>query len=172
MRLLPFRYFITKRYLFHFTLKSLVVTILTRPYFFLNPPPFLFSEIFGNITEDLTTVLSQGNSWFISVPLPLSILCSVERAQFRAGNFTRIFSSLVCFATAISGPLLFFFFFYHECTFADRCLCTTFTQCSGESEGAAKLVGDVIKIVQSQDDQRESLSRERESTREGEACLW
>lgn len=131
MRLLPFRYFITKRYLFHFTLKSLVVTILTRPYFFLNPPPFLFSEIFGNITEDLTTVLSQGNSWFISVPPPPSILCSVERAQFRAGNFTRIFSSLVCFATAISGPLLFFFFFYHECTFADRCLCTTFTQCSG-----------------------------------------
>lgn len=110
MRLLPFRYFITKRYLFHFTLKSLVVTILTRPYFFLNPPPFLFSEIFGNITEDLTTVLSQGNSWFISVPPPPSILCSVERAQFRAGNFTRIFSSLVCFATAISGPLLFFFF--------------------------------------------------------------
>ena len=55
--------------------------------FFLHP--FTSSETFGNLTEDLTTVLSQGDSWFISVPLPPSILCSLERAQFRAGNFAR-----------------------------------------------------------------------------------
>lgn len=130
---MPFRYFITKRYLFHFTLKSLVATILTRPYFFLTPFPF--SGTFGNVTKDLTTVLSQGNSWCISVPppQPVSILCSVKRARFRAGNFACVFFSLVCFGTANLTPL------YNECSFADRCLCTTFIQC-WESEGAAHLV--------------------------------
>lgn len=107
--------------------------------------PFPFSETFGNVSEDLTTVLSQGNSWFISVPPPPSILCSVERAQFRAGNFTRVFSSLVCFGTVTPPHPL-----YHECTFADRCLCTAFTQCSGESEGAANLVGMSGKLCRVQ----------------------
>lgn len=80
-------------------------------------------------------MLSQGNSWCISVPpqpVTLSILCSVKRARFRAGNFTCVFSSLVCFGTAILTPL------YHEGSFADRCLWTTFSQ-FWESEGAANL---------------------------------
>lgn len=89
MWLLPFRYFITKRYLFHFTLKSLVVTILTRPFFLLTPFPVV--ETFGNVTKDLTTMLSQGNSWCISVPPPptrnsqyimFSEACSVQSWQF------------------------------------------------------------------------------------------
>lgn len=88
MQLLPFRYFITKGYLFHFTLKSVVATILTRPYFFC--PPFL-SETFGDVTEDLTTVLSWGNSCSISVhppPPPQYIMfsgaCSVQTWQFHS----------------------------------------------------------------------------------------
>lgn len=102
MRLLPFRYFITKRYLFHFTLKSLVLTILTRPFF--SCALFLSLKHLETSLRIWPHAL-QGNSWCISVnPLSsaaLSILCSVERARFRAGNFTCVFSSLVCSGTTI-----------------------------------------------------------------------
>lgn len=67
--------------------------------------------------------------------LPYTILCSVERAWFRPGNFTHIFSGLVCYGTAILIPPL-----YCECTFTDRCLWTTFTQFE-EGKGPVNLAG-------------------------------
>ena len=147
MRLLPFRYFITKGYLFHFTLKSVVATILTRPYFFC--PPFL-SETFGDVTEDLTTVLSWGNSCSISVQTPPlhSILCSVERARFRPGNFTHVFSGLVCFGTAILTPRLPWMYFCWQV------FVYNIYSMFGGNWGGSKFGRDVIKIVQSQDDRK------------------
>lgn len=76
----------------------------------------IFSEIFRGVTEDLTTTRFCSNCWSISVhpSLPYSILCSVERACFKPGNFTHIFSGLVCYGTAVLIPPL-----YCECTFTD-----------------------------------------------------
>lgn len=104
------------------------------------------------------------------LPSPPSILCSVERVWFRPGNFAHIVSSLVCFGTSILIPPL-----YHERTFTDRCLWTTFIQCSRERRGKQIWLG-CYKICAVSELTTEADWRAREMVigREWEACkrVW
>lgn len=59
------------------------------------PSLFFFPETFGNVTVDLTTVLSQGNSWSTSAPPPPLPVYYVQWSMLGSELAISLASSLV-----------------------------------------------------------------------------